>query len=101
MTTGAVMRRRSIDDFGALACLPRDRGQRLLAHAARPLRRNDAHAEQALGCAQEVDAARDRPPAIAGFFEKLEALEPFFLCIWRHVRVEASAGDFEAEQRQP
>src|SRR5450755_3210956 len=102
MTTGAVIRERSsIDDFGALARLLRDRGQRFLAHAARPLRRDDAHAEQPLGGAQEIDAARDRPPAVAGLFEELEALEPLFLRMRRHVGVESPADHFEPEQRQP
>ncbi len=69
--------------------------------AALPRRRDHAHAEHALGRAQEVDAAGDRPPAIAGGLEEAEALQPFLARERRRVGIEAAAGHVEAEQRQP
>src|ERR1700674_3297637 len=95
------MRRRSLGHVRALAYLPRSGCQRLLAHAARPCRCDHAHTQYALGGAKEVHATRDRPPAIAGLFSEVEALEPRFLRERRRVAVEPAAGDLEAEQREP
>src|SRR5438105_15522620 len=95
------MRRRSLGHVGALTHLPRGGRQRLLAHAARPCRCDHAHPQNALGGAKEVHAPRDRPPAIAGLLEEVEALNPFFLRKGRGVAIKSAAGDLEAEQRQP
>src|SRR6266542_5369614 len=94
-------RRRSFDlrALDALACLPRRRREAVLAPL--PRRRDDAHAQHLLGCAQVVDAAGDRPPAVAGRLEKAAARQPFFLGERRHVAIESAARDLEAKQRQP
>src|SRR5438552_11344117 len=95
------MRRRSLAHVRALAHLPRCGCQRLLAHPARPCRRDHAHPQNALGGAKEVHATGDRPPAISALFEEVEALQPLFLPKGWHVAVETPAGDLEAEQREP
>src|SRR5689334_7511143 len=83
--------------------LARARGgcERLAPLAALPRGCKQPHAEHLLRRAQEVDAAGDRPPAIAGLLEERETVQPFLLRERRHVAVEAAADDVEAEQRQP
>ena len=94
--------RRALGGRDALARLRAAGAQRLLApFAALPAGREHAHAEHSLGRAQEVDAAGDRPPAIAGRLEEAEAVQPLLAGERRRVGVEAAADDVEAEQRQP
>src|SRR3990172_5685779 len=50
----------------------RNRPRRPLA----PGRRNQAHAHAALDCAHDIDAARNRPPAVSCAFHEREALQP-------------------------
>src|SRR5215468_5793659 len=94
------MQRRSFSNVGAFANLSRGGGERFLAHAPRPRGSDHTHAQNALGGAQEVDAARDRPPPIAGFLEELEALQPSVLPERRDVALEPTPSHFEAEQRE-
>src|SRR6266508_2651861 len=101
MTTGAVMRRRSLEHVGAFPRLTRLRRQRLLTHAPRPGRCDHAHAEHALGRAEEIDAPCDRPPAVAGLLEERKTLQPLLLPERRSGAVELAAAAPEAEQRQP
>jgi hypothetical protein len=79
-----------------------DDGQRL---ARRPLlfpaRQYQAHAMHALDRAQQVDAAGKGPPAIAGGFDEMPALQPAFMGAGRRVTAEAAALDLEAQQLQP
>ena len=73
----AAARRRSRRLARAPSARACRRRERLLAPlAALPRRREHAHAEHRLGRAQEVDAARDRPPAVAGRLEEAEAVQP-------------------------
>src|SRR5690348_13271311 len=76
--------------------------ERLLAPlAALPCRCQQAHAEHLLRGAQVVNAAGDRPPAIAGFLEERKSAQPLVLRERRDVAIEAAADDVEAEERQP
>src|SRR5438105_3279523 len=95
------MRRQSLAHVGAFPNLTRLGCEGLLAHAPRPGRRDHAHAKDALGRAQEIHPAGDRPPAVTGLLEKVEALQPFLLGEGRDVAIQAPTGDLEAEQREP
>src|SRR5215472_11114995 len=97
----AVIWRSSFSNVGAFADLPRGGSQRFLAHPPRPRRRDHAHAQNALGGAQEIDAARDRPPAVAGLLEETETLQPALLPEGRRIAIKPSARDLESQQRQP
>src|SRR6266496_2339915 len=66
-----------------------------------PFRHDQPHAHVALDRANDVDAAADRPPAVAGPLHEGEALEPPPLRERRGVAAEATAGQLEAEQREP
>src|SRR5437867_670828 len=68
-----------------------------------PPRDSRAHprAHVALDRANDVDAAADRPPAVARLFHEAEALEPAPLRERRRVTAETSAGQLEPEQREP
>src|SRR6516165_8156164 len=101
MVSGGAVMRRSLAHVGALAHLSRSRSERLLAHAPRPCRRNHAHPENALHGAQEVNAAGDRPPAVARLLEEVASLQPALLMERRDIAVKPAAGDLEAEQREP
>src|SRR5690242_12774967 len=85
----------------ALARAGRGRERFRAPLASLPCRREQAHAEHLLRRAQVIDAAGDRPPAVAGSLEKREAPQPFLLRERRHVAIEAAADDVEAEQRKP
>src|SRR5438270_8842524 len=82
-----------------LLCDRRERLARLALVA--PVRDDQAHADGALDRAHDVDAAADRPPALARLLHELEALQPAGLRERRRVAAEAAAGQLEAEQRQP
>src|SRR6266849_2076641 len=101
MITGALMRnsfRRLGDE---LPRLPRRWRQCLFSHPPRPGWRNHAQAQHALGRAQEIDSAGNRPPAIARLFKEAESLEPLLLFERRNVAIEPAAGDLESKQRKP
>ncbi len=95
------VRRRLVHRRQALAGARRRRKRFLAALAALPGRLEEAHAEHLLRRAQEIDAAGDRPPAVAGLLEEREPAQPLLLRERWHVAVEAAADDIEAEQRQP
>src|SRR6267143_3211678 len=66
-----------------------------------PFGQNQPHAHVALDRAYDVDAAADRPPAVARLLHEGEALEPPTLGERRCVAAETPAGQLEAEQREP
>ena len=63
-----------------------------------PARHDEMHAAHALDGAQQVNAAGKTPPAIAGGFHEVPALEPVFLVARRGVATEVSPIDFKTEQ---
>src|SRR5690349_5082272 len=100
-TTGSVIAPRGAV-LPAGAVLLRNRGKRAPARALLPPGRgDDAHAVDALHRAHDVDAAHDRPPALAGLFHELEALEPLRVGEGRRIAAETPPVQLEAEQVQP
>src|SRR6266705_1633320 len=78
----------------------RHRSQGLLGGAlVAPARGYQAHPGDAFHRANDVDAAADRPPAVARLLHEAEALEP--LGKGRRVAAEAPAVQLESEQREP
>src|SRR5690349_22961519 len=72
-----------------------------LHHAVLPLGRDDAHALHTLYGVQEVDAARERPPAIAERLERRHPMNPRLLRDRRNVTAHPPARNLESEQRHP
>src|SRR6266436_10144149 len=89
--------------FGMQSVLPlRHRSQRFFGGAfVAPFRHDQAHAHVALDRSNDVDAAADRPPAVARLLHEAEALEPPPLGKRRRVAAEAPAVQLESEQREP
>src|SRR5713101_5100326 len=89
--------------FDMQSVLPlRHRSQGFLCGAlVAPLGHDQPHAHVALDRANDVDPAADRPPAVACLLHEAEALEPTPLGERRGVATEATAGQLEAEQREP
>src|SRR5216683_5067149 len=80
----------------------RHRSQGLLGGAlVAPARGHQAHPGDAFHRANDVDAAADRPPAVARLLHEAEALEPPPLGKRRRVAAEAPAVQLESEQREP
>src|SRR5216684_4265128 len=101
MRTGSTLRSRALFDMQSVLPL-RHRSQGFLGGALiAPFRHDQPHAHVALDRANDVDAAADRPPAVARLFHEAEALEPAPLRERRRVTSETSTGQLEAEQREP
>src|SRR5512134_2545052 len=67
----------------------RDRRERARGGAAvLPVRRDEPHAAHPFHRAHHVDAAADRPPAVAGLLHEREALQPAPLAERRRVAAE-------------
>src|SRR6266540_4685470 len=101
MRTGSALASLALFDMQSVLPL-RHRSQGFLGGAlVAPFRHDQPHAHFALDRANDIDAAADRPPAVARFFHEAEALEPPALGERRGIAAEATAGQLEAEQREP
>src|SRR6266581_6365528 len=89
--------------FDMQSVLPlRHRSQGFLRGAlVAPFRQDQPHAHIALDRANHINGAADRPPAVARLLHEAEALEQAPLGERRGVAAEATAGQLEAEQREP
>src|SRR5215470_13606736 len=80
----------------------RDRRERFLhGTLGPPVRRDQAHAGDALHRANHVYASADRPPALARLLHEAEALDPAALRERRGIAAEAPAVQLESQQRKP
>src|SRR6266852_4280021 len=101
MRTGSTLRSLALFDMQSVLPL-RHRSEGFLGGAfVAPFRHDQPYAYVALDRANDVDAAADRPPAVARFLHEAEALEPAPLRERRRVTAETSAGQLETEQREP
>src|SRR5829696_6634389 len=66
-----------------------------------PRRCDEAHAVHPLHRAHHVNTARDRPPAVAGLFHELEAIQPQLVAKRRRIAPEHAAVQLETEHAQP
>src|SRR5258705_798040 len=101
MRTGPTLTPLALFDMQSVLPL-RDRGQGFFGNAlVAPFRQDQAHAHVAFDRANDVNSAADRPPALARLLHEADALEPAALGERRGVAAEATAGQLEAEQREP
>src|SRR6266480_7239436 len=101
MRTGSTLTPLALFDMQSVLPL-RHRSQGLLGGAlVAPFRQDQTHAHVALDRANDVDRAADRPPAVARLLHEADALEPPPLGERRGIASEATAGQLEAEQREP
>src|SRR6185295_11156496 len=72
-----------------------------LGYGSLPLRRDHAHTLHALHTMQKVDAAGERPPAVASALQERQPADPALADNGRQITAHAARGDLDAEQRHP